>query len=89
MAAAAAQFRRALALGSHSAAAFNLGLALLAQGQVEEAAAAYGRAVEEYGAEEAVRLGAVEELREAVEGGGGLGREILARYWGASSDGGL
>ena len=79
---AAEQFRRALALGPDGVAAFNLGLALLAQGRVEEAAVAYGRAVAEYGAAMAVRLGAVEELRQEVERGKGLGREILRRHWG-------
>lgn len=75
------QFRRALTLGSHNAAAFNLGLALLAQGQVEEAREVYERAVEEYGAEEAIRLGSVEELRALVEQGG-VGWDILQRHWG-------
>ena len=80
------QFRQALALGSQSAAAFNLGLVLLAQGREEEALKAYGQAVVAHGAEEAVRLGAVEELRAEVERGGGVGRTILQRYWDAGPD---
>lgn len=81
LAPAADQFRQALALGPDSAAAFNLGLALLAAGRVEEAAVAYGRAVAEYGAATAVQLGAVAELRQEVERGGEVGREILERHW--------
>lgn len=79
---AADQFRRALALGAGSTAAFRMGLVLLAQGKVEQAAAAYAEAVEAYGAEEAVRIGAVEELHKEIEKRGGQGQTILQRYLG-------
>ncbi len=83
---AADQFRQVLRLGANSVAAFNLGLALLAQGQVESAVVAYGKAVAEYGAATAVQLGAVEELRAEVERQGGLGRGILRQHWEESAD---
>ncbi|MDE2742224.1 MAG: tetratricopeptide repeat protein [Gemmatimonadota bacterium] len=79
---AADQFRRALALGAGSTAAFRMGLVLLAQGKVKQAAAAYAEAVEAYGAEEAVRIGAVEELHKEIEKRGGQGQTILQRYLG-------
>ena len=79
---AADQFRRALALGAGSTAAFRMGLVLLAQGKVKQAAVAYAEAVEVYGAEEAVRIGAVEELHKEIEKRGGQGQTILQRYLG-------
>ena len=82
LARAADQLRQALAIEPHSGAAFRMGLVLLAQGEVKQAAAAYAEAVEAYGAEEAVRIGAIEELHKEIERRGGQGQTILQRYWG-------
>ncbi len=69
--------------GPHSAAEFNRGLALLEKGRVAEAELAYARAVERHGAEEAVKIGAVEDLRTVVGRGvqTAAAQAILGAYW--------
>jgi tetratricopeptide (TPR) repeat protein len=80
---AVAEFERVLHQTPSSAAMFNLGLAYLAQGKAKEAEETYARAVEQSSREEAVRLGAVAELRALVEKGvqAEAGKRILERYW--------
>lgn len=67
----------------HSVAQFNLGLFYLVQGRITAAEAAYARGVARFGREEAVRIGAVEDLRQ-VQRTLHLpaARRILDRYWG-------
>ena len=62
---------------------FNLGLAYLACGDLERARAAYARGVERFGAAAAVRIGAVEDLRQLVERGvePAAGHSLLHKYW--------
>lgn len=62
---------------------FNLGLAYLASGDLERARAAYARGVERFGAAAAVRIGAVEDLRQLVERGvePAAGHSLLHKYW--------
>ena len=74
----------ALAHGPNPQAQFNLGLVYLASGQVERARAAYAQGVEAYGAETAVQIGAVDDLRKFM-GGGSSATEaaaILRMHWG-------
>jgi tetratricopeptide (TPR) repeat protein len=76
------QFRRALEQGPHSVAAFNLGLAQLAADQVSQAEKQYAEAVERYGAEEAQRIGAVQDLRELASSATyPAAQKMLTRYW--------
>ena len=74
--------RKVLAHQAHSVAQFNLGLFYLVQGQPEAAEAAYARGVARFGCEEAVRIGAVEDLRRVQQTlHHPVGQRILNRYW--------
>ena len=77
------EFRVALELESNSYAFFNLGLAYLAQGKTKQAELIYKDAVLQFGAEEAVRIGAVDDLRNPI--GRGIrvaaAEAILNSHW--------
>ena len=77
------QYRAILAAASSSQARFNLGLAYLARGDVEEAEKTYAQAIEEFGAAEGRAIGAVSDLRALIESGvrEDAGERILRRYW--------
>jgi tetratricopeptide (TPR) repeat protein len=76
------QFRRVLDLGPNSVAAFNLGLTHLADGDARHGEALYAEAVKQYGAAEARRIGAVEDLRQLVgRGGHPAAAKVLVTYW--------
>lgn len=77
------QYRRALALGPNSVAQFNLGLAYLRLGKIAEARAAYAEAVAQFGAAEAGRIGAVEDLRRLIAQGvqTAAAQQLLDTYW--------
>ena len=77
------EFHQALEKQSGSTARFNLGLAYLASGESDAAKATYARGVEEFGAEEAERIGAVDDLRELIRlnSQAASAREILRTYW--------
>ena len=68
---------------SNSQAQFNLGLAYLAKGEIDAARATYARGVEEFGAEEAEKIGAVDDLQEFVGRGAhaSAAQAILDTYW--------
>ncbi len=78
------EFRVALDLErTNSYAVFNLGLAYLAQGKTERAEIVYRDAVFQFGAEEAVRIGAVEDLRNLIDRGirVAAAEAILNSHW--------
>jgi tetratricopeptide (TPR) repeat protein len=76
------QFRRVLDRGPNSVAAFNLGLTHLANGDARHGEALYAEAVKQYGAAEARRIGAVEDLRQLVgRGGHPVAEKVLVTYW--------
>jgi len=57
-------------------------LAQLAAGQVRQAEKQYAEAVERYGAEEAQRIGAVQDLRELASSATyPAAQKLLTRYW--------
>ena len=62
---------------------FNLGLAHAALGETEKARSIYAGAIEEFGAEEGVRIGAVEDLVDLMRKGpsAAVARQILELYW--------
>ena len=69
-----------------SMAQFNLGLFYLVQGRVEAAEAAYAQGVAQFGCEEAVRIGAVEDLRQVQQTlQHPVAQRILDRYWRSES----
>ncbi len=75
-----AQYQQVLAQQPNSVAAFNLGLALVATGRMEEARAAYAEAADRHGWEEARRIGAIDDLYELAGGDPvGVVSEIIAR----------
>jgi len=69
--------------GPNRQAQFSLGLVYLVQGDMQKARAAYARGVEEFGAEEGIRVGAVKNLKHVISLGmrAAEAREILATYW--------
>ena len=77
-------FRQALAkdVDNHHA-HFGLALALLWQGQVEEAGSLYGEGVARFGGPAAAEAGAAEGIRRLIARGiqGEAAREILATHW--------
>lgn len=77
---AAVQFEDVLGNVHDPVAAFNVALVYLELGRTADAERAYERAVREYGAEIALRIGAVEQLRVVVERLG-RGGHILMRHW--------
>ena len=76
-------YRRVLAEQPNSTACFNLGLAYLASGESDAAKATYARGVEEFGAEEAERIGAVDDLKELIGRGirASEAQAVLDTYW--------
>lgn len=76
-------YRTALAQQPDSAAQFNLGLALLAEGEIQEAQEVYARGVRDFGADEAVRIGAVDGLQSLIAQGihPTAARQILDAHW--------
>ena len=62
---------------------FTLGLVYLAKGEFDAARAAYARGVEEFGAEEAKRNGAVGDLKEFIGRSvhADVAQEILEKHW--------
>ena len=81
-------YRTALAQQPSGVAQFNLGLALLARGDDQAARDAYGRGVHQFGADEAVRSGAVDDLQSLIDRGlaSGVGEEILKTHWPERAD---
>ena len=80
-AAAVEHFRTVVDRTPNSAAQFNLGLALLAQGDTDSARAAYAEAVRRYGAAEAEQIGATADLRALIDTGLDAARDIYRTYW--------
>ena len=76
-------YRRVLAQQPGSTAQFNLGLAYLANGESDAAKATYARGVEEFGAGEAERIGAVDDLKKLIARGihADVAQEILENHW--------
>ena len=74
------QYEHVLAREENATAQFNLGLALLARGDLGRARAAYEEGVELFGAQEAVRIGAVEDLR-ALTGHNTEAAVLLRQHW--------
>ena len=76
-------YEEALLLGPHSVAQFNLGLAWLHLANVPRAEATYALAVERYGPDEAVRIGAVADLVDFAQRQGpeGSAQMLLDRFW--------
>ena len=76
------QFNTVLAKEPNSVAHFNLGLALLAKGDVERAVETYRQALVTYGAEEGRRIGATKDLERLIARGIQTrgAREILAAF---------
>ncbi|MFH1572296.1 MAG: glycosyltransferase family 39 protein [Gemmatimonadota bacterium] len=90
-AAAIALNRQVLAEGANDVATCNLGLALLAGGDVGAGETQYERAVAQLGADHIQEIGAVADLRAYAERGGGAGpaaaRRLLQRHWPTSTPG--
>ena len=76
--------RLVLAQEPNPQAQFNLGLVYLASGDVDRARVAYAQGVKEYGAEMAVQIGAVGDLRDFIAGGIQVeeAAAILRMHWG-------
>ncbi|MBI2505742.1 MAG: tetratricopeptide repeat protein [Candidatus Latescibacteria bacterium] len=76
-------YQQALAVQPSSQAQFRLGLAYLRLGQVARARQAYAEGIERFGAAEAERIGAVEDLKQLI--GQGIQvvetQQILSTYW--------
>lgn len=68
---------------NNAPAQFNLGLVYLAQGDLVAARRAYARGVDEFGREEAVRIGSVDDLQALAERGvqSAVARQLLRDYW--------
>ncbi len=80
--AAIAEQLKVLERQAHSAAQFNLGLFYLVQGRAEAAEAAYARGVAQFGREEAVKIGAVADLRQVQKTlRHPVAQRLLDRYW--------
>ncbi|MBT4981356.1 MAG: tetratricopeptide repeat protein [Gemmatimonadetes bacterium] len=82
--AAIAANRLALLQQQNPQAKFNLGLVYLVSGDVERAQATYAQGVKEYGAETAVQIGAVDDLRDFIanEQQATEAAAILRKHWG-------
>ena len=76
-------FEKSIELGPNSGALFNLALVCLMQGQTESADSAYAVAVTRFGTEEAMRIGAVRDLKNlvALDVQTAAARGILEKYW--------
>ena len=74
-------YEHVLAKETNATAQFNLGLALLARGDRDKALATYAEAVQRFGADEAVRIGAVEDLRALAAQGIEDAQVVLRQYW--------
>ena len=76
------QYNYILERGLHSVAQFNLSLAYLQKGMMQEARLQYAQAIEQYGAEEGLKTGAVNDLKSVVTGpNSATARDILQTYW--------
>ena len=76
------QYTYVLERGLHSVAQFNLALAYLQKGMVQEAHLQYAQAIDQYGAEEGLKMGAVGDLKKIATGPyATLARKILKTYW--------
>lgn len=77
------QYQLILATATNSLAQFNLGLAYLNRGDIDTAVAAYTRGVEQYGADEAARIGAVDDLKNLIATGvhAVAAQKILNTHW--------
>ena len=61
---------------------FNLALAYLQKGMVQEARLQYAQAIDQYGAEEGLKTGAVNDLKSIAIGPNfATVRDILQTYW--------
>ncbi len=74
-------YEHVLAKETNATAQFNLGLALLARGDRDKALATYAEAVQRFGTDEAVRIGAVEDLRALAAQGIEDAQVVLRQYW--------
>lgn len=76
-------YEQILRQAPHSIAQFNLALAYLETGRIDEAGQTYRRAVEQYGAAEAVEVGAVDDLRAVLASGvqSAAAHDILEMHW--------
>ena len=76
-------YQKVLDREPQSVAGYNLGLAYLAREDFEEAKEAYAKAVSLYGADEARRIGAVDDLRILIDSNVGVpaGNDIMDAYW--------
>ena len=78
--AAIAAERAVLERQAHSTAQFNLGLFFIIKGQIRAAEAAYALGVNKFGKAEAVRVGAVKDLR-AIRHTHPTAQRLLNKYW--------
>lgn len=76
-------YLQALALQPSSQGQFNLGLAYLRLGQIEEARKAYAEGIKRYGAAQAQQVGAVDDLKQLIAQGTQVAeaQRLLATYW--------
>lgn len=81
--AAIVEYEQARKLGLTSAVEFNLALAYLSIGDAELAKQTYAGAIANYGAEEGLRVGALDDLRALAERSvqREVARQIIGRYW--------
>ena len=81
--AAVAQYAAVLEGAPNSVALFNLGLAHVARGDARQAVETYARAVARFGADEGVKIGAVQDLRALAKSGqrAQLARQVLRAHW--------
>ena len=75
------QYRHALGREPNISAQFNLGLALLSLGHIEEARITYAEGIAKYGADEAERIGTAIALKTLAEQDSQAARDILQTYW--------
>ena len=68
---------------TNAPAQFNLGLTYLARGDLDSARHIYARSIAEFGADEAVRIGAAADLVDLADQGiqAGAARQLLREYW--------
>jgi len=78
-----AHYQQALSLQPSSQAQFNLALAYLRQGYFEQAKQSYTEGIAKYGADEARKIGAVDDLRQLIAQGiqTAEAQKLLDTYW--------
>ncbi|MBM3278521.1 MAG: tetratricopeptide repeat protein [Candidatus Handelsmanbacteria bacterium] len=76
-------YQRALALQPSSQAQFNIALSNLKLGRFEQARQSYAEGIEKYGADEAKKIGAVEDLKQLLQQGihTAEAQKLLDAYW--------